>query len=42
MNAVGGKDRDWKKVRKQWFALKDKAKKLKLEMGKTGKSYKII
>ncbi|KAJ8046188.1 hypothetical protein HOLleu_04789 [Holothuria leucospilota] len=31
VNGIGSKGRDWKKVRKQWFALKDKAKKLKGE-----------
>ncbi|KAJ8034386.1 hypothetical protein HOLleu_21198 [Holothuria leucospilota] len=36
VNGVGGQRRDWRKVRKQWFALKDKAKKLKGEMEKTG------
>ncbi|KAJ8050195.1 t-SNARE domain-containing protein 1 [Holothuria leucospilota] len=36
IKAAGGRERDWKKVRKQWFDLKDKAKKLKSEMGVTG------
>lgn len=36
VNGVGGQRRDWRKVRKPWFALKDKAKKLKGEMEKTG------
>lgn len=36
IKAAGGRERDWKKVRKQWFDLKDKAKKLKTEMGVTG------
>ncbi|KAJ8048989.1 hypothetical protein HOLleu_01522 [Holothuria leucospilota] len=36
IKAAGGHQRDWRKVRKQWFDLKDKAKRLKSEMGVTG------
>ena len=37
VNQVGGNAREWKKVKKQWQALQDQAKKTKESIHRTGK-----
>ena len=41
VNQVGGNNREWRKVKKQWQALQDKAKKTKESMQRTGKKKSI-